>query len=262
MSVSIINDLVSLGLSDYEAKIYIELSKHSPASASFIAKKLTLSRSTVYTAIERLITKGLVGVSYKNEVKQFIAEPPSVIEELLNQEQNNLNQKFDSLESIMTHVQALRTENTLIPKIVFFEGKESLKKIYMSMLRDAPENSTMYIIRDEFVWKDEWNFIFKKSWMERVKRWRTQKNIQTQLLINDSKEERKQKAYYDSRKFLFYRHLSEYSFVKEFAIYILGDTVSVLSMEQNNLVGIKMTNRHIAQNFEALFHGLWQEVKK
>jgi len=79
MANSIEQQLISLGFSDYEAGIYLELVKQSPASATFLAKKLKLSRSTVYTAIERLVARGVVGVSYRNEVKQFIAEPPTVI---------------------------------------------------------------------------------------------------------------------------------------------------------------------------------------
>lgn len=47
-----------------------------------------------------------------------------------------------------------------------------------------------------------------------------------------------------------------------FVVYVLGETVSILSLEQNILVGIKITNRHIAANFERMFDGLWDASKK
>ncbi|HLD20492.1 MAG TPA: helix-turn-helix domain-containing protein [Patescibacteria group bacterium] len=259
MANSIEQQLISLGFSDYEAGIYLELVKQSPASATFLAKKLKLSRSTVYTAIERLVARGVVGVSYRNEVKQFIAEPPTVIEELLEQEQKKLDAKFKLLEGVVTHLQALNSQEALIPNIIFFEGKESLKKIYLSMLREAPKDSTMYIIRDEFVWQDDWKFVFEQEWNDRVRRWRSENNIATKMLVNDSKEERSHEAYYKTRTFLDYRFLSKEHSVHQFVVYVLADTVSILSMEKNNLVGIKITNRHMANNFEALFQGLWSK---
>ncbi len=262
MTNSIEQQLISLGFSDYEAGIYLELVKQSPASAAFLAKKLRLSRSTVYTAIERLVARGVVGVSYRNEVKQFIAEPPTVIEELLEQEQKKLDAKFKLLEGVVTHLQALGSKDALIPNIIFFEGKESLKKIYLSMLREAPKDSTMYIIRDEFVWQDDWQFVFEQDWNDRVHRWRAENNIATKMLVNDSPEERSHAKFYASRKYFDYRLLSKDHRVHKFVIYVLGDTTSILSMEQNNLVGIKIINRHIAENFEAIFEGLWSKSKK
>lgn len=58
------------------------------------------------------------------------------------------------------------------------------------------------------------------------------------------------------------RYLSEKNQVKEFAIYIIEDVVSILSMENNNLVGIKITNIHMAENFIKLFGSLWDEGGK
>src|SRR6185503_18505948 len=67
-------DLKEIGLNDHEARIYGALLSSSPASATSLAKKCALSRSSVYTTLSLLISKGLVGTTYKNEVKQFIAE--------------------------------------------------------------------------------------------------------------------------------------------------------------------------------------------
>jgi hypothetical protein len=46
--------------------------------------------------------------------------------------------------------------------------------------------------------------------------------------------------------------------VDRFVIYVLHETVSILSMEEGNLVGIKITNRHIAKNFEQVFAAMWE----
>jgi len=250
--------LNKIGLSDHEAIIYGTLLRQSPAGASFIAKKCNLSRSTVYTVLNGLISKGLVGTTYKNEVKQFIAEEVSALKQILETQRKQIDDKLDGFAVLEKRLLSFNGDMQLhIPHIIFFEGQEGLKKIYMSMLRDARKDAIMYILRDEYVWKPEWKFVFEKEWRNRVDRIKQEKNITTRLLINDSKVERDKRKYYASRSDVTYRFLPAKQSVDEFVIYILEDVISILSMEKNNLIGIKITNQHLADNFRKLFDAFW-----
>lgn len=251
--------LKQLGLSDYEARIYTVLHSNSPAGASFIAKKCNLSRSSVYTTLNSLISQGLVSTTYKNEVKQFIAQGYPALEQLLKKEKTSVDQKFKALESMKETLKVFSQEDLNIPQVMFFEGQEGLKRIYLSMLRQAKPDSTMYILRDEFVWEDDWNFVFKKDWHDRIKRWRTEKNVKTRLLVNPSKLEKAKQKFYRGKKGLEFRILPPKNQVSQFAMYLINDMVSILSMENNNLVGILITNQHLAKNFENLFGILWNK---
>ena len=253
----LVTQLAELGLGAYEAPVYLALLENSPTSAGFLAKKLKFSRSTVYAALDRLSAKGLAGTTYRNNVKQFIGESPSVIADLLKAEQNSLTKRQALFSKISDQLKFLERGDTQVPSIVFFEGQDSLKKIYLDMLRNAPNKATMYIMRSEFVWQSDWNFIFSADWKELVKRLRSEKNIKTELLINDSAIEKKQASYYKTRKHVRYKFLPKTAKLKDFSLYILGDTVSLLSFEKNNLVGVKITNKTIADNFKQTFQALW-----
>jgi sugar-specific transcriptional regulator TrmB len=258
----LVPQLKQLGLTGYEASVYAALLEHSPASASFVAKKCGLSRSSVYTTLNTLMGKGLVGTTYKNEIKQFIAQDKSSLEQLLRKEEEILSEKFQAFESLRDALDRLGASALSIPQLIFFEGQEGLKKIYLSMMREAPDRSTLYLLRDEFVWRPDWDFIFKPEWMSRVRRIKSEKDIRTRLLVNDSKEERERLGTYGSRKDLDVRFLPRKYSVDRFALYVMGDTVSLLSMEHNNLVGVKMANAHFSENFRRLFDGLWDKSKK
>lgn len=253
--------LKDLGLSDYESRIYNILISHSPASATLIAKKCNLSRSSVYTTLSSLIAKGLVGVTYKNDVKQFVAGSFDSLKSLIKADEEKLKKKIEILDQAEKTIKALSGQKLNVPNIIFFEGQEGLKKIYLSMMRQSGSNSTMYILRDEFVWQSEWKFVFDNDWHNRVKRLKTEKNIKTVLLINDSKIERSKTDFYKSKKNLDFHFLPKNKAIKQFAIYITEDIVSILSIENNNLVGIKITNDHIAQNFQKLFDVLISKNK-
>ena len=99
------------------------------------------------------------------------------------------------------------------------------------------------------------------DWSDQVRRLRAENDVSTRLLVNDSKVERDHAKFYASRAHTKMRYLPKAHPVDRFVTYVLGDTVSVLSLEQGNLVGIKITNRHLAANFEQTFDGLWDAAK-
>lgn len=55
------NELQDLGLSKNQARIYLLLYKHGLLSISEIAKKLKISRSSVYTNVDKLLDLQLIG---------------------------------------------------------------------------------------------------------------------------------------------------------------------------------------------------------
>lgn len=252
---NMIENLKKIGLSDYEAQVFEVLANNSPSNATFIAKKCNLSRSSVYTTLGALISKGLVGTTFKNDVKQFVVNGYQALEGLVNKEEESLNTKKKVLVRIKEEYDKREEVSLNLPQIIIFEGQEGLKKIYLSMLRQAKENSTLYLIRDEFVWTKDWEFIFNDDWDERVKRFKKNKNIKTKVLINDSKLEKSKVDDYKSKKHLVFNFIPKNTKVKNFACYILDDMLSILSLENNNLVGIKITNRNIADNFKSLLFG-------
>ena len=127
---------------------------------------------------------------------------------------------------------------------------------------EAAPNATMHIIRDEFLWSKAWKFAHAEEWRSVVRSMKTDRNVHTKLLVNDSKEERSHAAYYTHVKAFEYGYLPKGREVKDFALYVVGDIVSIMSMENNNLVGIKITNAALAKNYVTLFGVLWDGSTK
>jgi predicted transcriptional regulator len=258
---AIAEKLKELGLGDYEAMVYSVLLAASPANATFIAKKCELSRSSVYTTLSSLIAKGLVGVTYKNDVKQFIAQDYVALEEMVKKEKEIVDKKAKLVQEIRESMTQFTRTDTQLPEIIFFEGQEGLKKIYASMMRQAPMGAMRYFLRDEFVWQPQWEFSFEKDWQDHVERFKTEKKMTTKLLVNPSKEEKERLKPYRAQKTSTYKFLSPKNAIHQFAMYIIGDTTAIMSMEKNNLVGIKISNAHMASNFKQVFESLWASSK-
>jgi hypothetical protein len=179
---------------------------------------------------------------------------------LLKTEQHNLNSKTKLLENLRKNPLLSASGSGNMPNMMFFEGQEGLKKIYLSMLREAPKNSVMRIVRDEFIWRKEWQFVFDAEWHDIVKYFRKSKNIHTKLLVNNSATEKKHSKLYSSRQALDIKFLPARSQVKNFAFYILGDTTSILSMDGEAMHGAKLTDSSMAKNTTTIFKELWSNA--
>lgn len=69
-------DLRLLGFTDYEARIYVQLLRESPATAYEIAKSARLPRPNTYDALEGLAQRGAVLPVSENPVR-YVAAPPA-----------------------------------------------------------------------------------------------------------------------------------------------------------------------------------------
>ena len=96
-------------------------------------------------------------------------------------------------------------------------------------------------------------------WGSFIERWKKELNIHTKLLVNSSPIEKKKEKFYKDNQWLKTGYLPVKNKVDQFVMYIIGDVVSIMSMENNNLVGIKITNQHLAKNFKNIFDILWQK---
>lgn len=249
------NTLEQLGLAGHEPAVYAALLEHSPASAAWIAKQCGLSRSSVYATLGVLTGKGLVGVTHKNDVKQFVAGGATALLETLRTEQHQAEERVERATKLVDQLARLADVSAEIPQVMHFEGADGLRRIYLAMLRSAPRDATMRILRDEFIWQPAWEFVFEDAWRTKVKRHKIEKDLSTRLLVNKSTEERRRAKYYASRAKLERRYLPQP--VERFGLYLVGDTAAILSLDAHNLIGIRIVNRHITQNLERVFDALW-----
>lgn len=250
-------ELQRLGLPDDEARILGVLYEQSPVGASFIARKLERSRSTIYTAIASLTAKGLVSTTYKNEVKQFVPAGPETLARLVAAERKQLEEKEKLIEDLRHHLATVQRADVHVPQVMLFEGVEGLQRIYLAMLRDARPQAELLVLRSEFIWDTMWSFAWTDEWRSRIRRWKQEKDIRTRLLVNPSAIEKQKLEYYRTRFQLTFRYLPATRAMDRFALYVIGDTAAVMSFETGNLIGLKIVNAHLAENFVKLFDGLW-----
>ena len=101
--MALIDDIVALGLTEYEAKVYLALLRESPATGYQLAKLSGVPRSMVYEALGRLETRGAVLKSGEERATLYRPLPPTMLVDRFESEHRQLVQGArDAMEAIYT----------------------------------------------------------------------------------------------------------------------------------------------------------------
>jgi len=121
------NDLKLIGLEEKEAKVYLSALELGPTNIQNLTEKSNIKRSTVYEMLKSLEEKGLISETSKGKRRLFVAAEPETLKKSIKEKEQLLNQILPELRSI-TNVGFVK------PKITYYEGREGLRKVYMTAL--------------------------------------------------------------------------------------------------------------------------------
>lgn len=127
-----INQLLrKLGFSQNEAKVYLAALETGLASAQDIAQKAGLKRTTVYSVLGYLVSRGVAGKTKVRGRNRFLAEPPQRLLTLVNELEKGIKDALPELSAIYNKKETK-------PKIVFYEGENAIHNVYEDTLRTCP----------------------------------------------------------------------------------------------------------------------------
>jgi len=118
--------LIKLGLSEKEAKVYLAALELAQDTAQNIAKKAGVNRPTTYVILEHLMQMGLISKVEKGKKTLFIAEDPRELENILDKQKREIDDKKQDLKEIMGELKALNNTNQEKPIVKYFEGEDGL----------------------------------------------------------------------------------------------------------------------------------------
>ncbi|HLC70842.1 MAG TPA: helix-turn-helix domain-containing protein [Candidatus Nanoarchaeia archaeon] len=131
--------LRSIGLTDNEIKIYIDLLKSGSSTAYDIGKRTGIYRVHVYDKLEQLMDKGLVTHIYQAAKKYFQATPPVKIKQYLEEKKKEMELQEADINSILPELEAMANlpkEDTFVE---VFKGNEGLKYFLKDIVKTKKE---------------------------------------------------------------------------------------------------------------------------
>lgn len=250
MEVTELADLLRIGLTKGEAKIYAALLELGPSSVGPIKKRTKISHSNIYEILERLISKGIVTTIIKNGVKNFQAISPGNLSHYLDKKEDELKKQRDILEQALPRIKALQ-ETHPKQEAMLFIGKLGLRSAYEELYKDGKEN-------DENLWM----YVHNKKYAEISDKFylNTWSNLPKKIKSRGIAD----KSYRLSKFAKEFQKRYEMRFVN-FPIFshgeIYGDKFLLVSWE-DPIITVIVHAKHVSEHFRNYFESVWKLGKK
>ena len=146
-----LEQLIKLGFSKDEARLYLASLELGESTVARIAQKAKIERTTAYAHMENLKRRGLISMSKRNKKMVYSAENPKKLK-------IELEQKGMLLEGLLPELLSITNAIDAKPKVRFFDSKEGVFDIYRETLLYPDQRMYMWMSSpwydDEKFWRD------------------------------------------------------------------------------------------------------------
>jgi len=234
--------LEKIGLTPGEIKAYLALLKLGSSSSGPLAKESGVSRSKLYSILDKLEKKGLASHIDKRGVIYFQAVEPAKVKDYIHEKEDELKRLEEEFDELLPRLEAYQKQPGAMQNVTIYQGMKGLQAahehtylklkrgeeyVYMGIPKYQPEAHHRY-----------WN----KDHQRRVSL-----GIRTRLLFNRDTP----KEVLDNRN----------SYKGCDARYMAKDTV-MMAIPSKNPITIEMVSQEIADAFMAYFEEFWKRTKK
>ena len=237
--------LTKIGLSDEEAAIYLAALELGECLPKHLAEKSSIKRPTLYKLLPELFFKGVLGQTIKGKRRYLLAEDP---EEVLQKRKNDLR----LLQEKVPELQLLLRSAIVKPKIIFYEGLEGLRKVYMDTLRE--KSGILEFVGIQKI-HPKIEFHSKNYYIPQ----RIDKGIPIKIIISGKTKSELLKINSDPYALREVRVIDEKKFPIPLDCYIYGDNVSfALYRTDSEPIGVIIRSKEIATTMRSLFEFIWK----
>lgn len=229
-------DLVELGLTEAETKIYYSVLKQKNCTVRDISKESGFHRTNIYDILEQLREKGLITIFKEGKTTKYNASDPNNLYDLLKEKKELLDNIFPGLKN-------LYEQSADEIKVEVYKGDEGMKATYRDILR---ENKPLYMYGVKGKFRDKLP-AYAAQWLRDAKK-------QKLPMYGIYTKRGNPPSYYTEIRYL----KNELS--SPVAVFIYGDKINI-NIWDPTLVAIIIKSKLVASMYKAHFDLLWKMAK-
>lgn len=237
--------LKNLGLSEHEAQVYYASLALGPSTVLKIARAAGLKRTTVYYVIDALERQGLMSVEVRGFKQLYASESPEKLARLIDR-------RRDEFQKLLPEFSALYNLKGGESTIKYYEGLESVKNVYESMLRDVRPQENYLVISDT----QRWTNLDPKYFLDFRAR-RAKLNINRRLLLQDTPPAREYQKFQANYGEIIKLLPKETKLVTNLMVIPRRAVIHQLTPP---IMAIVIENKSVIQMHQQLFEILWKSL--
>ncbi len=135
-----------LDLETVEARIYLNLLRLGPVTASALAKELDVDRTKTYRTIDKLLNMSIVSTTISNPKLCIATKPEEVLKIVLQKKQDEINRVEKIGKDVIQKINKIVpiTDGHYVPTFRTVQGRSNIYSHVEKILEDS--NRTIYII--------------------------------------------------------------------------------------------------------------------
>jgi len=236
--------LAQFGLSGAESSIYLAALELGESLPKHLAEKASVKRPTLYKLLPDLFSKGLLTQTIKGKRRYIVAEDPQLLIEKKQSELKMLEEKIPELQLL------LRTAK-IKPQIIFYEGIEGLKKIYVDNLRG--KKPILEFVGLENIHPEIDAYVKNYYIPQRINR-----KIPIKIIISGETATQRFQLKTDPYALREVKTIDKEKFPIPLDSYIYGDSISFLVFRgDSEPIGAIIRSKEIATTIRSLFNLIW-----
>jgi sugar-specific transcriptional regulator TrmB len=240
-------NLIKLGLSSSEAKVYTTLLKLGGGYVSSIAKHSDVERTNCYHTLKTLNKKGLISITNRGNYQYYLPETPK---KFLHEQE----EKLHVARNVVPELLALQEATVgLAPKMKYYEGKEAV----LNLLKKSLESKTeilRYTNLELFIKK------FEEDLTEFTKE-KEKRNIKSRIISPYHTDAEDYLSTYYSQKYIDTTiqllFINPKEFFLENDVIIFDDKVTIISLNPGENMGIMIESKVYADTSRTTFNLSW-----
>lgn len=246
------DSLQKAGLSEKEAAVYEALLRLGKAGMGRLVRELPYKRANTYNIVADLAQKGLIAEMEEKGKKVFLAENPSRLEELLDQQREALTTARGSLHVVLPALKSAYALALGKPGVRMYEGLEGIKQVLDDTLINNPEKKID-------VFSDLAGYVrYLKDWNAHSYAPKRKKlGIAERAIVPDTAEAKSFLKNYVASALteIAFVDAQQFPFVTEVNIY--SNKVSFVTFSEKTHIGVIIDNAEISQTFASIFALVW-----
>jgi sugar-specific transcriptional regulator TrmB len=236
--------LKTVGLSSTESRLYISLLRLGSSTLTPLSRELDLAPTTVQSAIDRLIDRGIISVSKHGSRRLYTAEDPSIFRQIIERQLEEVKMSMPILKEL--------TDITISKNNLKILRGDQIKSIFYTALESKNQEILEIVSAKEFQKNIGEKFHFTRR--------RIKKRIYLKSLRVKKEEIKKYSALTHKRELREAKFLPRDISFKS-SLMIFDDYVAILPTKIED-VAILIESRSISIMFRQIFGILWDISRK
>ena len=134
-----------LDLDDLEAKVYLNLLRAGPITASALAKELDIDRARMYRTVDRLVSRNIISTTLSSPKLCIASDPHDALKIALSKKEDEVNKIKKLGEAIIDKINDEITTNQIntVPTFRVVQGRQNIYADIAQMIENSID--TIYI---------------------------------------------------------------------------------------------------------------------